>query len=318
MAEVKEKSPVKVLPFMSHRLAAAVLSGLLVLGSLGSLAFQGLNLGLDFTGGTLVELGYSEPANLNAVREVLVAEGFEDARVQFFGSEREVMIRLRADDDPQLGDRIVSLMQTTSDGQVSLRRSEFVGPAVGEELRDRGGLGMILALAVVMLYVALRFQYKFAFGAVAALIHDVIIVVGIFSLFQLNFDLTVLAAILAVIGYSLNDSIVVADRIRENFRSVRRDDTLYIIDLSLSQTLGRTLVTSGTTMLVLVALLVFGGELIRMFSLALLIGVLVGTYSSIYVTANVLAQMNLTKQDLMQPEKKERETEEDVPDWLKD
>lgn len=319
MAEVAEnKSVMKVIPFMSKRFIALAFSGLLMLASVGSLVVQGLNFGLDFTGGTLVELGYNAPADLNQVRSVLVREGYEDARVQFFGSEREVIIRLRADDDPQLGDQVLLLMQAETNSEITLRRSEFVGPAVGEELRDKGGLGLILALAVVMIYVALRFQYKFALGAVAALVHDVIIVVGIFSFFQFNFDLTVLAAVLAVIGYSLNDSIVVADRIRENFRSVRRDDTLYIIDLSLSQTLGRTMVTSGTTALVLVALLVFGGEMIRMFSFALLVGVVVGTYSSIYVTSSVLAQMSLSKTDMMRPEKKEVETEEDVPDWLKD
>lgn len=319
MAEVAEKNnAMKVIPFMSKRMLALAFSGLLMLASVGSLVVQGLNFGLDFTGGTLVELGYSEPADLNQVRDVLAREGFEEARVQYFGTEREVMIRLRVDDNPQLGDQILALMQAETSSDVSLRRSEFVGPAVGEELRDKGGLGMILALAVVMVYVALRFQYKFAVGAVVALIHDVIIVVGVFSFFQLNFDLTVLAAVLAVVGYSLNDSIVVADRIRENFRSVRRDDTLYIVDLSLTQTLGRTMVTSGSTALVLVALLVFGGELIRMFSLALLIGIVVGTYSSVYISAAVLAQMNLSKADMMRPEKKEVETEEDVPDWLKE
>ncbi len=310
---------IKLIPFMSKRLLAAAFSGLLILVSLGSLAVQGLNFGLDFTGGTLIEIGYEEPADLPVLRGHLRDAGFPEARVQFFGSERDVVIRLQQDDDPELGDRIVSQLRDQYDQSLSLRRAEFVGPQVGEELRDRGGLGMILALLAVMLYVAMRFQFKFAVGAVAALIHDVIIIVGLFSLFQLDFDLTVLAALLATVGYSLNDSIVVSDRIRENFRTIRRDDNRYIVDLSLTQMLGRTLVTSGTTGMVLAVLLIFGGEMIRMFSLALLIGIFVGTYSSIYVTSNVLLQMNLTKQDLARPEKKpEGDDEEDVPDWLKD
>lgn len=310
---------IKVIPFMSKRLLAAAFSGLLILVSLGSLAVQGLNFGLDFTGGTLIEIGYEEPADLTVLRGHLRDAGFPEARVQYFGSERDVVIRLQQDDDPELGDQVATQLRDQYDQSLSLRRAEFVGPQVGEELRDRGGLGMILALLAVMVYVAMRFQFKFAVGAVAALIHDVVIIVGLFSLFQLDFDLTVLAALLATVGYSLNDSIVVSDRIRENFRTIRRDDTQYIVDLSLTQMLGRTLVTSGTTGMVLLVLLIFGGEMIRMFSLALLIGIFVGTYSSIYVTSNVLLQMNLTKQDLARPEKKpEGDDEEDVPDWLKD
>lgn len=307
---------IKVIPFMSKRLLAAVLSGLIILASLGSLAFQGLNLGLDFTGGTLVEIGYEEPADLPVVRAQLRDLGYPEARVQYFGSERDVVIRLQQDDDPELGDQLVNQLRGETDQGLSLRRSEFVGPQVGEELRDRGGLGMIIALFAVMVYVAMRFQFKFGLGAVGALIHDVVIVVGIFSIFQLDFDLTVLAALLATIGYSLNDSIVVSDRIRENFRNIRRDDVNYIIDLSLTQMLGRTLVTSGTTALVLLSLLIFGGEMIRMFALALLIGVIVGTYSSIYVTSNILVQLHLSKQDLARPEKKEDDEPEEIPDWL--
>lgn len=311
--------PPRFIPFMSKRILAAWFSAVLLLISIGSLAVQGLNFGLDFTGGTLIELGYEEPADLSQVRAQMRDLGFPEARVQTFGSDRDVVIRVQQADDPELGDRLAQELRDVEDQQITLRRSEFVGPQVGEELRDQGGLGMIIALLAVMVYVAMRFQFKFAVGSVAALLHDVVIVLGIFSLLQLDFDLTVLAALLATIGYSLNDSIVVSDRIRENFRNIRRDDTHYIVDLSLSQMLGRTLVTSGTTAMVLITLLLLGGEMIRMFALALLIGVIVGTYSSIYVTSNVLLQMNLVKADLARPEKKEEgDTEEDIPDWLKE
>ncbi len=310
---------VKTIAFMAKRRLTALVSTVLILIGIGSLAVQGLNLGLDFTGGTLVEVGFDQPAELQEVRSRLAGAGFDDARVQYFGSEQEVVIRLPQSNNPQLGDNIVSTLASESGVGVSLRRSEFVGPQVGEELRDRGGIGMILAMLAITVYIAMRFQLKFALGAVAALVHDVLIVVGIFSLFQLDFDLTVLAALLATIGYSLNDSIVVSDRIRENFRTVRRDDTNYIIDLSLTQMLGRTLVTSFTTAIVLICLLVLGGEMIRMFALALLIGVVVGTYSSIYVTSNVLAQLHLNKQDLARPEKPDPDEGEleEIPDWLK-
>lgn len=308
---------VKLIPFMSKRLWALAFSGVLLLVSLGSLVGQGLNFGLDFTGGALVEIGYSQAADLNELRSQLRDLGYPEARVQNFGSERDVVIRLQQSDNPNLGDELVAELRAISTQPIELRRSEFVGPQVGDELRDQGGLGLIVALFAIMVYVAMRFQLKFAVGSVSALVHDVVLVLGIFSVFQLDFDLSVLAAILATIGYSLNDSIVVSDRIRENFRSIRRDDPSYLIDLSLSQMLGRTLVTSGTTALVLIALLVFGGEMIRMFALALLIGVIVGTYSSIYITANVLLSMGLNKLDLARPEKKGDDEPEEVPDWLK-
>lgn len=306
-----------VIPFMSKRFLALAVSGVLLLVSVGSLVGQGLNFGLDFTGGTLVEIGYSEAVDLTELRTQLRDLGYPEARVQNFGSERDVVIRLQQGDNPNLGDELVAALQAMSTQPLVLRRSEFVGPQVGDELRDQGGLGLIVALFAIMVYVAMRFQLKFAVGSVAALIHDVFIVLGVFSLFQLDFDLSVLAAILATIGYSLNDSIVVSDRVRENFRTIRRNDPTYLLDLSLSQMLGRTLVTSGTTAMVLIALLVFGGEMIRMFALALLIGVVVGTYSSIYVTANVLLSMGLNKLDLARPEKKEDDEPEEVPDWLK-
>jgi preprotein translocase subunit SecF len=286
--------------FMGQRKIAAIVSVVLLLVSLGSLATRGLSFGLDFTGGALVEVTYEKAADLNATRQVLENAGFEDLVVQNFGTDREVLIRLQQDNSPTLGDQIVAALADAGQ-QVTLQRSEFVGAQVGDELRDQGGLGMLFALIVVMAYVAVRFQYKFSLGSVAALIHDVILVLGIFSLMGWDFDLTVLAAVLAVIGYSLNDTIVVSDRIRENFRTVRSGSSLEIINLSINQTLGRTLVTSLTTALVLLALLFLGGELIRGFASALLVGVVVGTYSSIYVAANVLMAMKIDRVDLMPP-----------------
>lgn len=286
--------------FMGQRKIAAVISVVLLVVSLGSLATRGLSFGLDFTGGALVEVTYEQAADLNATRQVLENAGFEDLVVQNFGTDREVLIRLQQDNSPTLGDQIVAALADAGQ-QVTLQRSEFVGAQVGDELRDQGGLGMLFALIVVMAYVAVRFQYKFSLGSVAALIHDVILVLGIFSLMGWDFDLTVLAAVLAVIGYSLNDTIVVSDRIRENFRTVRTGSSLEIINLSINQTLGRTLVTSLTTALVLLALLFLGGELIRGFAAALLVGVVVGTYSSIYVAANVLMAMKIDRVDLMPP-----------------
>ena len=286
--------------FMGQRKIAAIVSVVLLLVSLGSLATRGLSFGLDFTGGALVEVTYEQAADLNATRQVLESAGFEHLVVQNFGTDREVLIRLQQDNSPTLGDQIVAALADAGQ-QVTLQRSEFVGAQVGDELRDQGGLGMLFALIVVMAYVAVRFQYKFSLGSVAALIHDVILVLGIFSLMGWDFDLTVLAAVLAVIGYSLNDTIVVSDRIRENFRTVRTGSSLDIINLSINQTLGRTLVTSLTTALVLLALLFLGGELIRGFASALLVGVVVGTYSSIYVAANVLMAMKIDRVDLMPP-----------------
>lgn len=310
-------SDLKVLNFMGHRRMLAIVSMVLLVISLGSLAVKGLNFGLDFTGGAQIEVGYEQPADVSNIRNVLNEAGYRDVVVQFFGNNTDVLIRMQEDNNPRLGEEVLALLSETRD-DVELRRNEFVGPQVGEELRENGGIGMLVALGLVMVYIALRFQFKFAVGAVAALIHDVIIVLGFFSITQMAFDLTVLAAILAVIGYSLNDTIVVADRIRENFRMVRRDETDYMINLSLTQTLGRTLITSLTTLLVLVALGIFGGELIFGFAMALSVGVLVGTYSSVYVSANVLMALHLTKQDLMPPEKSDDPEEEDIPAWLTD
>ena len=292
----------KIIPFMSMRIPALFFSIMLVLASIGALAFKGLNLGLDFSGGTLVEIKYSQAANLEDVRAQLSNNGFEGFQVVNFGSDEDVLVRMPADETDDLGDRVVEAL-LAGNADLSVTRIEYVGPQVGEELREQGGLGLLIALAGVMLYVAIQFQFKFSVGAVVALMHDVLITLGIFSLFQLDFDLTVLAALLAVIGYSLNDTIVVSDRIRENFRTLRRKTPTQVIDTSLTQTLGRTLMTSATTLLVLISLFVFGGDIIHGFATALIIGVVIGTYSSIFVAANLLLMMDITQQDLVVPEK---------------
>ena len=290
--------------FMSGRKIAGILSIFAVLASIVLLAMNGLSFGLDFTGGSLVELEFAEAPSLESVREILVNSGFPDAVVQAFGAPTDVVIRLAQDNAPKAGDDVFSALQGAG-FQLELQRSEFVGSAVGEELREQGGLGLLLALGIVMLYVAFRFQVKFSVGAVVALVHDVLIVLGIFALSGLDFDLTVLAAVLAVIGYSLNDSIVVSDRIRENFRIMRTNDSFKVMNDSINQTLSRTLATSMTTLLVLLALLFLGGELIHNFALALTIGVAVGTYSSIYVVTATLLLMNISRDDLLVPEKEQ-------------
>ena len=284
--------------FMAGRQIAALISIVAVVASIALLAINGLSFGLDFTGGSLVELEFAEAPALESVREILVNSGFPDAVVQAFGAPTDVVIRLAQDNAPKAGDDVIAALQAAG-FEVELLRSEFVGSAVGEELREQGGLGLLLALGIVMLYVAFRFQFKFSVSAVVALIHDVLIILGIFALFGLDFDLTVLAAVLAVIGYSLNDSIVVSDRIRENFRIMRTNDPLKVINDSINQTLSRTLATSITTLLVLLALLILGGELIHHFALALTLGVLVGTYSSIFVVTVVLLTMNISREDLI-------------------
>ncbi|MBL4680709.1 MAG: protein translocase subunit SecF [Pseudomonadales bacterium] len=293
--------------FMGYRKIAAVLSVILVISSAVSLGVNKLNWGLDFTGGSLVEVVYDDVVYDEVIRGQLDDAGYTGHIVQYFGSDRDILVRIPPQKDlsdkenARLGDEIVKTLKSASTAGVELRRSEFVGPAVGEELTNQGGLGLLAALAMVMLYIAFRFQVKFAVGAVVALLHDVVITLGIFSLVGWNFDLTVVAALLAVIGYSLNDTIVVSDRIRENFRKIRRSNSTEIINSSLNQTLGRTLVTSFTTLLVLVSLLVLGGELIRGFAIGLIIGVFVGTYSSIYIAANVLLALGISKEDLAIP-----------------
>lgn len=299
-----------MIDFMKQRYVAIVFSAVLLLCSLISLGVNGLQFGLDFTGGLQVEAQFSETADLVRIRKNLSENNFEDAVVVHFGADTEVMVRMQQVLSPGIEAKLLSVLEQATDSEVLVKRIEFVGPQVGDELRDQGGLGLLFALAVVMVYVSLRFQFKFAVGAVAALIHDVIIVVGFFSFFKIGFDLTVLAAVLAVIGYSLNDTIVVSDRIRENFRKVRNATPIDVINVSLTQTLGRTLVTSLTTLLVLLALFFFGGELIHAFAVALIIGIVVGTYSSIYVAANVLLLMNIVKEDLIVPEKEGVELDE--------
>ena len=288
--------------FMKFRKIAATISAAVLIVSILSLSFRGLNLGLDFSGGTLVEVTYDKPVSLESIRNNLSDNGYADSQVVNFGTNLDVLIKVAdLDGNSSVGEDIFNILNS-SESTIDLKRVEFVGPQVGEELRDQGGLGMLVALFMILLYVAFRFQYKFGLGAVAALGHDVIIILGCFSVFAWDFDLTVLAALLAVIGYSLNDTIVVSDRIRENFRTERVLEPLDMIDLSLNQTLSRTIITSLTTLLVLFALFFFGGELIKGFSLALILGVLVGAYSSIYVVANMLLSLNLTQEDLALPE----------------
>jgi preprotein translocase subunit SecF len=310
-------SEIKVFDFMGKRNIAMIFSAILIIGSIGSLAINGLNWGLDFTGGTQIELGFENEASDENVRTTLEEAGYKDVSVKYFGTNTDLLIYLRNSENPKLGDEVHALIKQQRP-DVTLRQSNFVGPQVGEELANNGGIGMLVALGLVMMYIAFRFQFKFAIGAVTALAHDVIIVLGFFSVSQLAFDLTVLAAVLAVIGYSLNDTIVVSDRIRESFRTIRRDETDYLINLSLTQTLGRTIITSLTTMLVLVALALFGGEMIFSFSIALMVGVGIGTYSSIYVAANILMVMNISKEDLIPKEVEKTDDEEEVPRWLKD
>ena len=290
------------IPFMSYRKFATIGSLVLLVISIGSLSFKGLNLGLDFSGGTLIEVSYEEAADLVDIRDLMTNNGFDDFQVVNFGSNSDVLIKVAdKNGNSQLGDVIYKFL-LDADPSTELKRIEFVGPQIGSELRDQGGLGMLVALGMILLYVAFRFQYKFALGAVAALAHDVVIILGLFSLLSWDFDLTVLAALLAVIGYSLNDTIVVSDRIRENFRGERGFEPDEIVNKSINQTLSRTLITSLTTLLVLFALFFFGGDMIRGFSQALIIGVLVGTYSSIYVVANMLLGLSITQDDLAIPE----------------
>ena len=275
---------------------------ILFVGSIGSIFTKGLSLGLDFSGGTLVEIQYEDSVDLQEIRSVLSENGYEDFQVVNFGSSLDVLIKIA--DQPgnsSLGDQIFTLL-SSNNFEGELKRIEFVGPQIGSELRDQGGLGMLVALGMILLYVAFRFQYKFALGAVAALGHDVVIILGLFSIFAWDFDLSVLAALLAVIGYSLNDSIVVSDRIRENFRSERALGSEDLINLSLNQTLSRTVITSLTTLLVLFALFFFGGEAVRGFSLGLIIGVLIGTYSSLYIVTTILNSLNLSQEDMAVPD----------------
>ena len=298
--------------FMALRKPAMILSCLLLLVSVGSLITLKLNLGIDFTGGSIIEVGYEQPVELQPVREALERAGFADAIVQHFGSANEVLIRLVPDPEKEkaeLSSQVIRVLQDLGEsGGVDVRRVDFVGPQVGEELTEDGGLAVLSALIAILIYVAFRFEYRFSLGAIAALVHDVVITLGIFSVFQLDFDLSVLAAVLAVIGYSLNDTIVVFDRIRENFRKIRKHSTIEIVNTSVNQTISRTLITSLTTLLVLLSLFFLGGEVIHAFALALIIGVVVGTYSSIYVATTSALLLGISRVDLLLPAKEDEET----------
>ena len=292
--------------FMGMRKVTSIVSALLIIFSISTLSYQGLNLGIDFTGGTLVEVGYPEAVNLDKLRQSFSDSEFNDVAIQYFGSAKEILIRIPPQQGLNSADVSNKLLDLLSSNNFSaeMRRVEFVGPQVGEELREDGGLAMLYALLCIMVYIAFRFQMRFSVGAVSALIHDVIITLGFFSITRFNFDLTILAALLAVIGYSLNDTIVVFDRVRENFRKIRDKTPVEVFNISLNQTLSRTLMTSFTTLLVLTALFLLGGEIIHGFSVALIFGVLIGTYSSIYIASPVTLMLGIKKEDLM-PVKKE-------------
>lgn len=303
--------------FLGHRRLAVAISLAIVLVSIILVATRGLNFGIDFTGGTLVEVGYPEAVELDPIRVQLDASGFERATVQYFGTSRDILIRLPPQDEAEgdqaaLSDEILRALSSGGPPGVELRRVEFVGPAVGEELREQGGLAMIYALFGILIYVAVRFEWRFAVGSVLALVHDVAITLGFFALTQIEFDLAVLAAVLAVIGYSLNDTIVVYDRIRENFRILRKEATEKVMNDAVNKTLARTIVTSSTTLLVLLALFFIGGAALHNFAIALIVGVIVGTYSSIFIAASAALMLGVDRKVLL-PVKKEGAEQEEGP-----
>lgn len=307
---------------MGVRRVAGSISLVLVLVSIVSLAVNSLEFGLDFTSGTSVRLNYSDAIVLGEVNDTLRSNGYADAVVVSFGSDRDIRIILPVDETVAVGDQaaqaaevgetIAALLGTETASQITLLGSDYVSAKVGGELAEQGGLGMLVALGIIMVYISIRFQFKFAMGAVVALAHDVIITLGIFSVFAIEFNLNTLAALLAIIGYSLNDTIVVSDRIRENFRRMRKGSPFEMINKSLNQTLSRTMITSFTTLLVLFSILFIGGESTQGFALALIIGVVIGTYSSIYIASNVLLYMNITREDLMIPVKEGSDLD-DIP-----
>lgn len=300
----------RTINFMGVRNVAFGVTVLLTVLALFSMFNKGMNYGLDFTGGTLIELTYEKPADLTKVRNELVTAGFHDAVVQSFGATTDLLMRMPGD-DPLLGNKVAAALgQADTNNPAVIKRVEFVGPQVGEELRDQGGLGMLMALGGIMLYLAFRFQWKFAVGAIVSLVHDVIVTMGVLSWFQITFDLTVLAAVLAIIGYSLNDTIVVFDRVRENFRVLRKASLIENINISTTQTLLRTMATSISTLLAIAALLIFGGDNLWGFSIALFVGVLAGTYSSIYIANVVLIWLNLNAEDLIPPAASEKEIDD--------
>lgn len=304
----------KMINFTGKRNIALIFSALMIIASIASIAFKGLNFGIDFTGGTVIEVGYPEATDVEKIRQSLINAKFE-ATVQHFGTAKDVLIRLtpqEGEDKAKIGDKVFEVLKT-SDPKVELRRVEFVGPQIGDELRDQGGTAMLLALAGILIYVTLRFEFRFSVGAIIALIHDVVITVGFFSITGVEFDLTILAAVLAIIGYSLNDTIVVFDRVRENYLKLRKASSEESVNISINQTLSRTIVTSLTTLLVLVALFIFGGEVIHGFSLAMIIGVVIGTYSSIYVASSSLLMMGVTREALLPPEKEGEDELSELP-----
>ncbi|MDJ0905448.1 MAG: protein translocase subunit SecF [Woeseiaceae bacterium] len=303
MRLVKENTRIDFLSSTRRRFALTV-STILIVVSIASIATRGLAFGIDFTGGVLLEVGYPQAADLDRIRGIVSAAGFTDAQVQQFGAETDVLLRLppQPDADQNAIRRALQGTLEADEPRVELRRVEFVGPQVGEELTEQGGLAMIFALLMIFAYVMFRFQWKFAAGSVAALAHDVILTVGFFSLLQLDFDLSVVAAVLAVIGYSLNDTVVAFDRIRENFVKLRGESAEDAMNKSINEMLARTLTTSLTTMLVLVALFFLGGEAVGPFSIALIVGIIVGTYSSIYIASATALVLDVTAQDLLPPE----------------
>jgi preprotein translocase subunit SecF len=294
--------------FMGKRFAALIFTAVLTIASLVSIMVDGLNFGIDFTGGYLIEVGYERDIEIAPIRKALIDNGFEDAQVQHFGTARDILVRIAPRKDlnkANISDQLLGILKANTDQQITMRRVEFVGPQVGEELREQGGLAMLVALGGILVYVSFRFQFKSAVGAILATIHDVIITVGMFAITQMEFDLTVLAAVLAVIGYSLNDTVVVLDRIRETFRSQRKAIPHDVLNLSINQTLSRTLMTSFTTLLVIIALFLLGGEVIHGFAFALIVGIFIGTYSSIYVASSTLMLMDIKKQDFLEATKEE-------------
>ena len=313
MRIIKKTTSFDFLSVRRRRIALAI-SALFVIASLVSLATRGLEFGIDFTGGILLEVGYPQAANLDEIRSNLGAAGFSDAQVQRFGRDTDVLVRLPPQPGTEADEVRAELRQIlqSSGESVELRRVEFVSAQVGSELAERGALALVIALLMIFMYVMIRFQWKFAVGSVAALVHDVLITIGLFSIFQLPFDLSVLAAILAVIGYSLNDTIVVFDRIRENFRMIQREGAEAIMNISINQMLGRTMITSATTLFVLLALFLLGGEAVSGFSMALIIGILVGTYSSVYTASASALALDVTSHDLM-PQKVDKEAVDDLP-----
>jgi len=313
----------KIINFTGKRKIALIFSAILMLASIASIAFKGLNFGVDFTGGTVIEVGYPEATDVEKIRQLLTNENF-DVTVQHFGTAKDILIRLApqkekageekatAEDKSKLGDTLFKVLKKANP-DVELRRVEFVGPQIGDELRDQGGIAMLLALAGILIYVTLRFEFRFSVGAIIALVHDIVLTIGFFSITGVEFDLTILAAVLAIIGYSLNDTIVVFDRVRENYLKLRKATSEESVNISINQTLARTIVTSLTTLLVLAALFIFGGEVIHGFSLAMIIGVIIGTYSSIYVASSSLLMMGVTREALLPPEKEGEDELDQMP-----